>query len=153
YVAAVTIGDKAIFAGGYTGNDDNYEGSKAIDIYDSQTGRWSTAQLSEAGSPQARLVGSKVVFYSYETLDIYDGDTGRWSTATLAAAREGISVATVGTQALFAGGYNLGLYYDNDGNVNVNTIDVYDDASGLWSTTTLSVARESIRAIAVNGRA
>ena len=38
-------------------------------------------------------------------VDLYDSGTGRWSTAQLSQARYGLSATSVGTVALFAGGY------------------------------------------------
>ncbi len=38
-------------------------------------------------------------------LDLYDSGTGRWSTAQLSQARNQLSATSVGTVAIFAGGY------------------------------------------------
>ena len=37
-------------------------------------------------------------------VDLYDSGTGRWSTAQLSQARDSLSVTSVGTVAIFAGG-------------------------------------------------
>jgi hypothetical protein len=39
-------------------------------------------------------------------VDLYDSGTGRWSTAQLSQARRGLSATSVGTVAIFAGGYS-----------------------------------------------
>ena len=39
-------------------------------------------------------------------VDLYDSGTGRWSTAQLSQARYLISATSVGTVAMFAGGYS-----------------------------------------------
>ncbi len=38
-------------------------------------------------------------------VDLYDSGTGRWSTAQLSQARYYLSATSVGTVAIFAGGY------------------------------------------------
>jgi hypothetical protein len=41
-------------------------------------------------------------------VDLYDSGTRRWSTAQLSQARGFLSATSVGTVAMFAGGYNHG---------------------------------------------
>jgi hypothetical protein len=53
------------------------------------------------------------VVYS-NVVDLYDYRTGRWSTAQLSQARLLLSAASVGTVAIFAGGFNgklLGIVF------------------------------------------
>jgi hypothetical protein len=135
-MAAVTVGDKAVFAGGLP----TYQGgaSAAVDIYDGPTGSWSTATLSGPRYPiTAATVGSKALYtgvraFSGEDVrirpdfDIYDAATGQWSTAPLATVRSSPVLVTVGSQVLF---------------VDRDAVDIYDDATGQWSTGTLSAAR------------
>src|SRR5207237_9654119 len=88
--------------------------SAVVDIYDSATGQWSTAALSDARwQLRVATVGSKVLFAggttdgtfneaaATATVDIYDAATGEWSTAALSQARLVPTIATVGTKALF----------------------------------------------------
>ncbi len=42
-------------------------------------------------------------------VDLYDSGTGRWSTAQLSQARAVLSATSVGTVAIFAGGYGSKL--------------------------------------------
>jgi hypothetical protein len=119
-----------------------------VDIYDAATGQWSTATLSEHLSrPQAATVGTQVLVAANRTsllpggrvsdrVDIYDAATGQWSTATLSVARAAPFPATVGSLVLFAGG-TLGRTPPNDA-VTSDRIDLYDSATGAWSTATLS---------------
>ncbi len=44
--------------------------------------------------------------YPSNVVDLYDSGTGRWSTAQLSQARVTLSATSVGTVAIFAGGYN-----------------------------------------------
>ena len=39
------------------------------------------------------------------TTDIYDGATGAWTTAQLSVARSQLAATSVGTKAIFAGGW------------------------------------------------
>ncbi len=83
-------------------------------MYDSGTGRWSTAQLSQARAYiAATSVGTVALFAGgggiaglvfSAVVDIYDSGTGRWSTAQLSQARAQFSATSIGTVALFAGG-------------------------------------------------
>ncbi len=41
-----------------------------------------------------------------DVVDLYESGTGRWSTAQLSQARYYLSATSVGTVAIFAGGYN-----------------------------------------------
>jgi hypothetical protein len=41
-----------------------------------------------------------------DVVDLYDSGTGRWSTAQLSQARAQLSATSVGTVAMFAGGYS-----------------------------------------------
>ncbi len=42
-------------------------------------------------------------------VDLYDSGTGRWSTAQLSQARTNLAATSVGTVAIFAGGYTSKL--------------------------------------------
>ncbi len=44
-------------------------------------------------------------FSEYNGVDLYDSGTGRWSTAQLSQARSILSATSVGTVAIFAGGF------------------------------------------------
>jgi len=152
YLAATTVGEYAIFAGGSfdrvnpTGVPD-----ATVDIYNGATGEWTcnfnglsigrkslaATSLSTkaffAGGVDVNLALSKVV-------DIYDTSTGLWSTGSLSVAREMLSAASVGTQVLFAGGLGAG-------NAPSSVVDIYDTSTGLWSTASLSSARYDIAAV------
>ena len=42
---------------------------------------------------------------SVDVVDLYDSGTGQWSTDQLSQARSDLSATSVGTVAIFAGGY------------------------------------------------
>ena len=153
-MAVTTVGSKAIFAGGsgvnYLGTNGTYGPVNAVDIFDANTGGWSTATLSQARySMAAATVGTKAVFaggfdgfYPSAAVDIYDASTGHWSTTTLSQARDNLAMATVGTQAIFAGGIsNIANGGNNTGSA---AVDIFDASTGRWSTATLSQARTSM---------
>src|SRR5688572_23989920 len=152
-ITAAIVSTKAIFAGGYT-----YEGSStkpltAIDIFDSATGQWSTASLSRRGAePSVATIGGKALFVVLGAVDLYDDAAGQWSTASLSVDRISVAVATVGTRALFAGGFTCpGLStppYRCQGDYSA-VVDIFDAATGQWSTATLSKPRRQIRAVTV----
>jgi len=68
------------------------------------------------------------------------------STATLSQARTGMAVAVVGSQVLFAGGQTSSV----DASA-TDAVDLYDDSTGEWSSTTLSAPRTRVRAACRGG--
>ncbi len=92
--------------------------SNIVDLYDSGTGQWSTAQLSLARVYlSATSVGTVAMFAggldfnpatavsaASNRVDLYDSGTGLWSTAQLSLARWLLSASSVGAVAIFAGG-------------------------------------------------
>ena len=68
---------------------------------------------------------------------IYDDDTGLFSNAAISVARSEIRTATVGTKAIFAGGLLEG---PGANQVESDAVDIYDDATGAWSTARLTTA-------------
>ncbi len=113
-MAAATVGEYAIFAGGI-GADGNP--TATVNIYDASTGHWlpNLPQLSVARDNIAMArVGDFVVFAGgndttggyVSAVDILNGDTGTLlpGPPQLSADRNTIGV-TVGSEAVFAGGY------------------------------------------------
>lgn len=76
--AAVAVGNKVVFAGGFA-NSSSQE--NVVDIYDATTGVWNTAQLSAPGTVIAKVVGHKAYFLGASSLDIYDADMNTWSSS------------------------------------------------------------------------
>ena len=118
-ITAVSVGDDAIFAGGYLVDGGP---SNAVDIYNAKTNQWSTATLAGGDYPLAvtTTVGDMAIFTSQylRTANIYDAKTGTWSVAALPDWQIEAS-AVVGDLAIFP---------CVDGRA-----DVYDSATGAWS--------------------
>jgi len=157
WLAATTVGNKAIFAGGFYTISDVFYYSNVVDIYDTNTDSWSTATLSRGRRElSATQVGNKAMFaggyygdpsggHHYSNIvDIYDANTNTWSTATLSKGRDSLAAATVGNKALFAGG--------SDGHA-TDVVDIYDADTDTWSTAALSQARSHLAATTVGNKA
>ena len=144
--AAVSVGGKALFAGGVKG----FQGpvSAAVDIFDDATGTWSSAALSvPRGGITATAVGSKAMFAGgytiggvsmstepLDTVDIYDALTGQWSTARLSRRNVNPTTVSVDSKVLFVTG---------------DAVDIYDDATGQWTSASLPVSRFTVTVAAV----
>jgi hypothetical protein len=117
--------------------------------------RWATAMLSQPRAGLAGVVvGSKALFAGGESdaVDIYDSASGRWATAMLSEARMQAAAVTVGTQAVFAGGVDGVAQHGLP--TTLDTVDIYDDRTGRWSTASLSQPRGiNIAAVSVGTRA
>jgi hypothetical protein len=148
--AVVTAGsDKVLFAGGTmidlaNGWSPFADGRTTVDLFDTTTGQWSTANLSQSRLLMTTAsVGEKAIFAgglawtsasgdgpASDAIDIYNARTGQWSTATLSQPRVGMVSAVVGGKAILAGGRNFATGASS-------AVDIYDSATGLWSTSTL----------------
>ena len=92
--------------------------SRVVDLFDSSTGMWSTAQLSVARSYLAATsVGNIAIFAGgfpaggpSDAVDLFDITTGLWSTAQLSVARGVLASTSLGKVAIFAGGQSSGAH-------------------------------------------
>ncbi|MEP7318929.1 MAG: kelch repeat-containing protein [Panacibacter sp.] len=143
--AAASVSNKILFAGGR----DALNMYNTVDIFNVVTGTVTTAKLSKARTNiSVGVNGNKVVFaggwyfdFNYnrpasDAVDIYDAATGTWSTATLSQKRQDMSVASVGTKIVFAGGI------PNSGGT--NKVDIYDVSTNTWSVAALSAQRSGM---------
>jgi hypothetical protein len=135
--AVASVGTRILFAGGASYDFTSISGE--VDIYDSASGQWATATLSEPRHALTSVTsGTKVFFVGGSNnsnedstrVDIYDDLTHEWSTAQLSQARHYISAVAVDGKVLFAGGWNASGI--------TSTVDIYDLASNSWSTASLS---------------
>ena len=123
-IAATTVGDYALFAGGYYFNSNaNYGVYSIVDIYDTSLTKRNCLELSVAREDvAATTVGNYALFaggynpyddYSYyDTVDAYDTSLVRTS-HELYYQRGEMAATTVGNYALFGGGTS----YDDDGDI------------------------------------
>jgi autotransporter-associated beta strand protein len=147
----------AFFAGGATNSNDSNP-SNVVDIYNTSTGTWSTATLSQARTDLAATSAGNQVFFGggnenngetgpySNVVDIYNTSTGTWSTATLSVGRSGLAAASAGNDVVFGGGG------DSPNTGYVNTVDIYNTSTGIWSAATLSQVRNSLAATSVGNQ-
>jgi len=149
-LTAVAVGNKILITGGASGR---------VDIYDASTNSWSTTALSIARrSIAATTIGNKVFFaggtsgYSNPNsrVDIYDASTNTWSTSELSESRLAIAAETNGNKLFFAGGYTDEYYWDFVGTS--KRVDIYNNATTMWSTAELSEGRGEIATITLNNK-
>jgi len=156
-LAGASVGRIAVFAGGYrTGG---YY-SDVVDLYDTLTGTWSNASLSQARhGPVGASVNDLALFAggwnhnqngSQSRVDMYRAGTGAWTTAELSLARTSVACSTVGSKVLFSGGVSGTPYTVSHVS---DVVDIYDDATGTWSVAQLSRRRAGLAATTVNGEA
>lgn len=150
-----STGDKVFFAGGMT--DDGLSGEtyySRVDIYDAESNKWSTAELSE---PRAFIasssIGNKILFaggFRWENanvfsskVDIYNISENNWSVASLSEARGTIAANQIDNKIYFSGGSN---------NTTSATIDIYDAATNLWTTSYMDEPKEYLGSVAVGNK-
>jgi hypothetical protein len=80
-----------------------------------------------------------------DVVDIYDTAANAWTTDALSQRRRYVSAASVGSLALFGGGYA----YDPDTDTAFYTtaVDLYDSVSRTWTTAALSQPRANLAAV------
>jgi len=150
---------KLVFAGGSLSAPTNISPSSRVDIYDTLTQTWSTAELSVPRWKIATIaVGNKIFFAGGEygsggwrpskTVDIYNVSTNTWSVDSLSTPRYDIAAATVGNKIFFAGGFK-----GEQSLTDISTaVDIYDLSTNSWSFTHLSEARWAITAVTSNNK-
>lgn len=161
-IAIVAAGNKIFFGGGET--LDGTWPVDSVDIYNISTNNWSVAHLSTAGNGiVAATVGNKVFFAGGDggfsgnpdrssTVDIYDLISNTWSTASLGSEGKegGHSAVAVNNKLYISGG---GAWSSNFGNwFCTKRIDIYDNTTNSWSTSSLDEGKLLHAGIAVNGK-
>ncbi|HEX6890268.1 MAG TPA: kelch repeat-containing protein [Chryseolinea sp.] len=149
-LAATSVGNKALFAGGNNQKNVNFT---TVDIYDYLTGQWTTHVLSQfRHALGATSFGTKAFFAAgvgpglLATVDVYDDSkaTNQWSSFSLATPRAHIGIAAAGGKVFFGGG-QVSCNYCFTTNV-----EVYDINAGQFvSSIAMRVARGYLSAVAV----
>ena len=113
--------------------------------------RLAVAALVDAGRSHCVLVSVVLVAIMSAAIGAAEAQ-GTWSTAQLSVARNHLAATSVGNLAIFAGG----LVYSSSfapGSTESDAVDLYNSASGTWSTARLSVARYNMGATSVGNLA
>ena len=151
HLAAAAAGTKVLFAGGWSFA--NQDVTSRVDIYDTVSQTWSTAELTQARYDISVVtVGNKIFFaggtddwFFTSRIDIYDVSSNTWSTAELSKARGRMAVAAIGNRVFFAGGD----CFDGDaGGTMINSVsdvvDIYDISTNTWTVSHLSERRGNL---------
>jgi hypothetical protein len=108
-LAAASVGNVALFAGGWTGSallrrEGRGDGVLLVACVLSVCACCSVVVMS-ASATACCLTRAAAGGVATNVVDLYNSATGTWSTAQLSVAREGLAAASVGNVALFAGGW------------------------------------------------
>ena len=157
-LVATTVGDYALFGGGYSGSY-----SSVVDAYNTSLTRSTPTELSQArdrlaatalvpaGGQQSGYAlfgggesGSSVY---YSVVDAYNTSLTRTTPTALSQARRLLAATTVGNYALFGGGEIASSPYYSD------IVDAYDTSLTRTTPTGLSQARKNLAATTVGNYA
>ena len=119
-LAATTVGNYALFAGGRKQNDTT---SEVVDVYNMSLTRMTAANLSD---PRYTLAATTIGDYALfgggyvqsDIVDVYDNSLTHTIATNLSLARYDLAATTVGKYALFGGCYTTQ-------NSQVATVDAY----------------------------
>jgi hypothetical protein len=151
HLAAAAAGTKVLFAGGWSFA--NQDVTSRVDIYDTVSQTWSTAELTQARYDISVIaVGNKIFFaggtddwFFTSRIDIYDVSSNTWSTAELSKARGRMAVAAIGNKVFFAGG---DCFDEVGGGRFINSVsdvvDIYDISTNNWTVSHLSERRGNL---------
>ena len=163
WLCAVTVGNKAIFAGGRLSG--GVPASNRVDIYDASSGTWSTASLSQVRyNLAATTLGNIGIFGGgndlsgscFDRVDIYDASLGEptdpaaWATDALSQARANLAATTVGDYAIFAGG-QVGSNYSDVVDIYSSWLKVSIDIKPGGCPNPLNVKDKGVLSVAILG--
>ncbi len=162
-IAAIGTGNKIFFAGGEVG--DGTWPVDSVDIYDVTSDTWTVSHLSSAGhSIAAAAAGNKVFFAGgdggfagdrYRRVDVFDLATSSWSATLLSEGQYSPSAVTADNKVFFAGG---ATWLPDPNNIPYNywlpsnKIDILDNVTHSWSTSTLIEGKAGFGSVAVSGK-
>ena len=160
-VVTAAADTKNFFAGG-VGPDNSFYGFtplSRVDIYDTVSHIWTTAELTIARFGIAAVAaGNKIFFgggfnvipngsgfdiHDESRVDIYDVSTNSWSTTELSVPTSGMAAVTVGNKVFFAGG-NYDVYTSAN-------LFIYDISTQTWSGSSIT-SRSALSAISINNK-
>jgi hypothetical protein len=151
FICAGTVGQLAMFAGGYDGTTD----SNVVDVYDNSTDQWAVMHLSQARgftTDASAVVGSKIFFAGglqdnnvlSGVVDIYDEQTGLWTVESLPTPRVGVLAVALGNVILMAGGLDTQLDP-------VDLVETFNVGTGKWGLDALPSGPRNVGAATVVG--
>lgn len=156
-MAATTVGDYAIFAGGLgcTSMDQTYD----VDIYDLKTGAWATTRLivSEYGVFEGASTNTLAIFgggsqngAAIAQINEYNITSGAWSVVTTSMARSNSAASSIKSfnLAIISGGINS-LSSTNSSYKATALVDIYNGKTNMWSVSQLSAARYQLAGTSV----
>ena len=148
-LAATTVGDYAIFAGGYGGGYKN-----SVDTYTSKLVKGNATNLSVARNQlKATTVGDYAIFaggyqgsdpYISPVVDAYTSKLVKTDISNLSVGRNTFAATTVGNYALFGGGYGNGVQ---------DSVETYTSTLVKSSTLNLYAKQRSLAATTVGNYA
>ena len=148
YLAATTVGNYALFGGGW-GSSSNYS---TVDAYNSSLTRSTATELSQVRyGLAATTVGNYALFGGgvnanyLSTVDAYNSSLTRSTPTALSQVRYKLAATTVGNYALFGGGY--------DGSSTFPNVDAYNSSLTRSIATALSQVRYKLAATTVGNYA
>jgi hypothetical protein len=130
------------------------------DLYDPARDRWLTVTLPRPRQG-VRIVshGDSLVFIGSVAaigdpvspfVDVYDTTTEQWTSSELSQGRGRFGVASLGSRLIVAGG-SVDVQ-SRTKRQHFDTVDVFDAATGSWSTGQLSMAREAPQAAVLSNK-
>ena len=152
-LAATTVGNYALFAGGWTsGSSSGIQ--KVVDAYDTSLTRTTPTDLSEKkGSHAATTVGNYALFAggyngsSYSSLvNAYDTSLTRSTPSSMSIGKFYLAAATVGNYALFGGGMDI------NGTIS-SVVNAYDTSLTRSKPTSMQMGRWHLAATTVGNYA
>jgi hypothetical protein len=160
-IRATAAGTKIIFAGGQYDDGAQYMPSSRVDIFDTVTQSWSTAELS-AGKWDVTAVnaGNKIYFAgghtnfqqdwdNFHIIDIYDAVTNGWSTLQLPERRMDLAAVRLNDKIYYAGGKGgwpgIPTYISN-------RVDILNLSNNQWSNAILYSTRSYISGAAAGNQ-
>ena len=151
-LAATTVGNYALFGGGYDGSR-----LSTVDAYSTSLSRSTPTALSVAKSIlAATTVGNYALFGGGDdggrssTVDAYSTSLSRSTPTALSVARSSLAATTVGSYALFGGGSGGGYSSTVDAYSIDNKVTIYPGAKYKFSGMSSEVTATEYKQIQVN---
>ena len=158
-IMTAMLNGKIYFAGGYKflGKPTSAEFYSIIDIFDTASNTWTTANLSTPRAYGAiSVVNGKLLIAGGFTnvseqiapsniVDIYNSTTGEWTVEKLTVSRGLLSGVSFGNKTYFCGGIT-----DLATGQSSNRVDVYNASNNTWSIDSISLSRGATSIVGID---